>query len=111
MRLRIGSYPRAVRSFFAQSGNVYPNRIAEIVHAVIPNMVNKLFLTYGTPLMQQQVFKNRRLFSGKRQLQSVGGGYACFGVEGNAARSFRTTSFCVNCRLVRLRILASSSSK
>ena len=48
-------------------------------------MVNKLFLTYGTPLMQQQVFKNRRLFSGERQLQSVGGGYACFGVEGNAA--------------------------
>ena len=94
MRLRIGSYPRAVRSFCAKRKCA---EFAEIVHAVIPNMVNKLFLTYGTPLMQQQIFKNRRLFSGERQRPFL------LLVSKETPPQFRTTSFCVNCRLVRLR--------
>ena len=51
---------------------MYPNRIAEIIHTVVPYMVKQLFLTDGAPLIEQQVFKYPDFFSGKRQLLSAG---------------------------------------
>ena len=51
---------------------MYPYRIAEIVHTVIPYMVKQLFLTDGPTLIEQQVFKYPDFLSGKRQLLSAG---------------------------------------
>ena len=39
------------------------NRIAETVHAAVPHMFNELFLTYGSALMQHQIFQYTRFLA------------------------------------------------
>ena len=68
--------------FFSQCGNMYPDRIAEIVNAVVPYMVNKLFLTDGTPSVQKQIFEYAGLFSRESQRLPVGGGGTCLSIKG-----------------------------
>ena len=36
----IGSYPRAVRSFFLKVRNMHPDGITEAVHAAVPEMLD-----------------------------------------------------------------------
>ena len=64
---------------------MYPDRIAEIVHAVVPHVVDKLFLTDGTPPIEQQVFKYPDFLPCERQLLSVCRSGAGFGVKGKPA--------------------------
>ena len=61
---------------------MYPYRIAEIVHTVIPYMVKQLFLTDGPTLIEQQVFKYPDFLSGKRQLLSVSRGDTGLSIKG-----------------------------
>ena len=61
---------------------MYPDRIAEIVNAVVPYMVNKLFLTDGTPSVQKQIFEYAGLFSRESQRLPVGGGGTCLSIKG-----------------------------
>ena len=62
---------------------MYPNRIAEIIHTVVPYMVKQLFLTDGAPLIEQQVFKYPEFLSGKLQFLSASCGDTGLSVQGN----------------------------
>ena len=61
---------------------MHPDGVAEIVHAVVPDMLQKLLLTDGPPPVEQQVFQNAGLLSRQGQRLAGGGGGAGAGVEG-----------------------------
>ena len=61
--------------------------IAEIVYAVIPNMVYKLLLAYGPTLVEHEIFQNSRLLSRQRQRLSLRVRGAGFCVKGQRSAS------------------------
>ena len=55
--------------------------VAKAVHAAIPNVLDKLLLTYRTPLIKHQVFQDSRFLARKRQSLAVHGSDARLGVK------------------------------
>ena len=60
---------------------MHPYRVAEIIHTVIPHMIQQLFLTYRTPSVKHQIFKNSDFFSCESKLLSGSGGDARSGIK------------------------------
>ena len=70
---------------FAQGGDVDANGIAEAVHAIVPNVIHQLLLTYWPSLMHHQVFQDSCFLPGERQRLPVDGGGTGAGVKGQSS--------------------------
>ena len=60
---------------------MYPDGVAEAVHASVPDVLNQLFLTDRASLMQQQIFQYAALLSRQGKGLTVHSSNAAAGVE------------------------------
>ena len=60
---------------------MYPDGVAEAVHAAVPDVLNQLFLTDRASLMQQQIFQHAALLPRQRKGLTVHRGNAAAGIE------------------------------
>ena len=68
--------------FFTQSRDMYPYRITECIHAVVPNMLYKLLLADRSALINHEIFQNSRFLTGEVQHFFVNRCSPCFGIKG-----------------------------
>ena len=61
---------------------MYAYRIAERIHAVVPDMLNQLFLTDRASLVQQQIFQDTDFLSCEGKFLSPNRGRAGFRIKG-----------------------------
>lgn len=60
---------------------MYPDGVAEAVHAAVPDVLNQLFLTDRASLMQQQIFQYAALLPRQRKGLAIHSSNAAAGVE------------------------------
>ncbi len=95
---------------FAQGRDMYPDGVAEAVHAAVPDVLDQLFLTDRASLMQQQIFQYAALLPRQGKGLTIHRGNAAAGVEAEPPAA-QADVLLDELRRVRLRTRASSSAR